>query len=89
MILCVDGRLRKHKTETFDCKHPMLFPKKYPLTAAIIRYFHLYTLRVDPDQVLSLKRKKIWISDDKYKVNKELKNVCVVFAYLLKHLLKS
>lgn len=41
----------------------MLIPINHLVTEAIIRYLHFYSLHPDPDQVLSLRRRDLWITD--------------------------
>lgn len=50
MILRVGGHLSKHKISSFDCEHSMFISKNHPLTEAIIRYLHLYSLHAGPEQ---------------------------------------
>ena len=57
-IVRVGGRLSHQQSFTFDRKHPMLMPKNHPVTDAIIRYLHGFSLHGGSDLVLNLIRIK-------------------------------
>lgn len=59
-LIRVGGRLDKSSLD-FDCKHPILLPKKDPIVDLIIDYYHRKYLHAGPQLLLSLLRQKFWI----------------------------
>jgi len=59
-ILRVGGRLH-YSSIKYDQKHPMLLPKKSPLTQLIITEEHLRLLHAGPQLLLSSINRKFWI----------------------------
>ncbi|GBM64200.1 hypothetical protein AVEN_159585-1 [Araneus ventricosus] len=60
-LIRVGGRL-KNASISMDQKFPILLPKNHRLTEMIVRYFHEKYLHAGPTLLLSIIRKKYWIT---------------------------
>ncbi|XP_043064524.1 uncharacterized protein LOC122320481 [Drosophila ficusphila] len=58
-LLRVGGRL-SNSSLPFDSRHPMILPRKHPVTSAIIKHFHKESLHAGPRTVLARIRLHYW-----------------------------
>lgn len=61
-LIRVGGRLR-HSLLPMDTKHPILLPRKHPLTKSFISESHIRTLHGGALLTLTVLRRTYWISD--------------------------
>ncbi|XP_064553360.1 uncharacterized protein LOC135438811 isoform X1 [Drosophila montana] len=58
-LLRIGGRLQNSNLE-YEAKHPLLLPKRHPVTAAMITYYHLEFLHAGPQFLLATLRQRYW-----------------------------
>ncbi|XP_064537394.1 uncharacterized protein LOC135427725 [Drosophila montana] len=58
-LLRIGGRLQNSNLE-HEAKHPLLLPKRQPVTAAMITYYHLEFLHAGPQFLLATLRQRYW-----------------------------
>ena len=59
-IIRVGGRL-KHSDLQYDAKHPMILPRKHPVSELIVRHYHQSNGHIRTYQVLAEIRQRFWI----------------------------
>ncbi|XP_036340466.1 uncharacterized protein LOC118749791, partial [Rhagoletis pomonella] len=58
-LIRVGGRLQ-HSTLRFEAKHPIILPKRHPVTDSIINHFHQQMLHAGPQSLLASIRLQYW-----------------------------
>lgn len=58
-LLRVGGRL-KNSTLDFAARHPIILPRKHPITSALIKHFHEVHLHAGPQALLATIRQAYW-----------------------------
>lgn len=77
-FLRVGGRLQ-YSDQPYNFKHPILLPKKHPLTKLIIRDEHHRQLHVGPQSLLAKLRQQFWIINGRNEVRSELSKCITCF----------
>ncbi|XP_036346924.1 uncharacterized protein LOC118756260 [Rhagoletis pomonella] len=88
-LLRVSGRLQNSDLE-FSSKHPIILPKRHPVTDAIISSFHRKLLHAGPQSLLASIRLQYWPVGGRKTVNRVI-NKCIrcfhVKPKLMEHLM--
>ncbi|XP_043064800.1 uncharacterized protein LOC122320698 [Drosophila ficusphila] len=58
-LIRVGGRLQNSLLD-YDARHPILLPKDYPVTQAIVAHFHHKFLHAGPQSLLAALRQRFW-----------------------------
>ena len=73
-VLRVGGRLQKAVVLSWDEKHPMILPKRHPVSRLVVRHYHESAAHSGREQTLCEVRRMFWIIDGRSLVKNTIRN---------------
>ena len=73
-VLRVGGRLQKAVVLSWDEKHPMILPKRHPVSQLVVRHYHESAAHSGREQTLCEVRRMFWIIDGRSLVKNTIRN---------------